>query len=183
MVSRMGKEQSSFEKKLIKIKESSFWDAFRFTKDGRFKSTLLIYSFTLSFVFIAIYGAAYWLLIDPLEFGLRPYLGTHMRTLAESFIPAVLGTLVCCIFHFTSHEKKMVLFTYGWIIVYVVVLWAFSFVTFTPQEMEIVHMLALRFLVPPLSTGIIGAALLYAHHRRNDPFRRYQSLPDWQKDR
>ena len=118
----MGKEQSSFEKKLIRIKESGFWDAFRFTKNGRFKSTLLIYSFSLSFVFVAVYIAAYWLLIDPLELGLRPYLSTRLLTAVESIVPALVGSLVCCVFHFTSHDKKMVLFTYGWIVLYAVVL-------------------------------------------------------------
>ena len=126
----MGKEQSSFEKKLIRIKESGFWDAFRFTKNGRFKSTLLIYSFSLSFVFVAVYIAAYWLLIDPLELGLRPYLSTRLLTAVESIVPALVGSLVCCVFHFTSHDKKMVLFTYGWIVLYAVVLGAFAFVTF-----------------------------------------------------
>lgn len=179
----MEKEQSSFEKKLIKIRESSFWDAFRFTKDGRFKSTLLIYSFTLSFVFTAIYIACYWLLIDPLEFGLRPYLGTQLRTLAESFIPAVLGSLLCCIFHFTSHEKKMVLCTYGWIAVFTLILGVFAFLSFTLEEFAITCVIALRFLVPPLATGILFAAALYLRHRRNDPFKKYQSLPDWQKNR
>ncbi len=182
-VSRMEKEQSNFERKLVRIKQSSFWDAFRFTKDGRFKSTLLIYSFSLSFIFIAIYVASYWLLIDPIEFGLRPYAGAQLRTLAESFIPAILGALVCCIFYFTSHDKKMVLFTYGWLILFVLVLGAFAFVSFTPEEFSIACMLALRFLVPPLGVGIFFAVLLYIRSRRNDPFKRYESLPDWQKNR
>jgi hypothetical protein len=82
----MEKEPSSFEKKLIRIKESGFWDAFRFTKDGHFKSTLLIYSFSLSFVFIAVYIACYWLLIDPIEFGLREVLSTRLLTLADKMV-------------------------------------------------------------------------------------------------
>lgn len=177
----MGKEQSSFEKKLIRIKESGFWDAFRFTKNGRFKSTLLIYSFSLSFVFVAVYIAAYWLLIDPLELGLRPYLSTRLLTAVESIVPALVGSLVCCVFHFTSHDKKMVLFTYGWIVLYAVVLGAFAFVTFSPQEMALVAVIAAQFLAPPLVTGILLSAALYIHHRRSDPFRKYQSLPDWKK--
>lgn len=179
----MSREQNGFEEKLIRIRESSFWDAFRFTKDGRFKSTLLIYSFTLSILFVAIYVASYWLLIDPLEFGLRPYLGTQLRTLAESFIPAIVGSLACCVFHFISHEKKMVLFAYGWLVVYTLILGAFAFVNFSPEEFSIAGMLALRFLAPPLGTGILFAAALYIRHRRNDPFRKYQSLPEWQKNR
>lgn len=179
----MGKEQGDFEKKLVRVRESSFWDAFRFTKDGRFKSTLLIYSFTLSFVFIAIYIASYWLLIDPIEFGLRPYAGERVRTLAESFLPALLGTLVCCIFDFTGHEKKMVLFTYGWLVVFTLILGAYIFVSFTPEEFAIVKVIALRFIAPPLGTGLALSLALYIRRRLNDPFRKYQSLPDWQKNR
>ncbi len=179
----MGKEQSSFEKKLIRIKESAFWDAFRFTKDGRFKSTLLIYSFSLSFVFIAVYTAAYWLLLDPLELGLRPHLGVGLLILVESLVPALLGSLVCCSVHFISHDKKMVLFTYGWIVLFVAVLGGFCVITFSPQEMELIAVIASQFVAPPLVTGIALASALYVRHRKNDPFKRYQSLPDWQKNR
>ena len=36
----------------------SFWDAFRLTENGHVKSTLLLNSFCLSILFLAVYGAA-----------------------------------------------------------------------------------------------------------------------------
>ena len=44
-----------------------FWGAFLFTKDGKVKSTLLLYSFCLSMVFVVIYAAAYVSLINLLH--------------------------------------------------------------------------------------------------------------------
>ena len=40
----------------------SFWDAFRLTENGHVKSTLLLNSFCLSILFLAVYGAAFFLL-------------------------------------------------------------------------------------------------------------------------
>lgn len=179
----MEKEQSNFEKKLTQIRESKFWDAFRFTKNGKVKSTLIIYSFSLSFLFIAIYVAAYWLLIDVLEFGLKDYLSTQPLILVESFVPALLGSLVCCAFHFLFTDKKMVLFTYGWIILFAIVIAAAAGAVFTSQEMGILWVLALRFAVPPIGVGVILAAALYVGHKRNDPLKKYEALPDWKKNR
>ena len=42
----------------------SFWDAFRLTENGHVKSTLLLNSFCLSILFLAVYGAAFFLLTD-----------------------------------------------------------------------------------------------------------------------
>ena len=38
----------------------SFWDAFRLTENGHVKSTLLLNSFCLSILFLAVYGAAFF---------------------------------------------------------------------------------------------------------------------------
>ena len=45
----------------------SFWDAFRLTENGHVKSTLLLNSFCLSILFLAVYGAAFFLLTDPIH--------------------------------------------------------------------------------------------------------------------
>lgn len=178
----MDKEQSSFEQKLIRIRESKFWDAFRMTKNGRVKSTLLLYSFALSFVFIAVYGAAYWVLLDVLEIGLRNFLGYRLLVFVESFVPALLGSLVCCVFHFIFHDKKMVLFSYGWIILYVVLIGLAAYEVFSPQELAVLWTLMVQFILPSVGLGMIFAVVLYVRHRKNDPFKKYQELPDWKRN-
>ena len=64
-----------FEKELRRAKREkeqarrveSFWDAFRLTENGHVKSTLLLNSFCLSILFLAVYGAAFFLLTDPIH--------------------------------------------------------------------------------------------------------------------
>ena len=45
----------------------SFWSAFQMTENGKVKSTLILYSFCLCWVFIAVYFAAFAFLLDPLD--------------------------------------------------------------------------------------------------------------------
>ena len=44
----------------------SFWSAFQMTENGKVKSTLLLYSFCLCWVYIAVYFIAFAFLLDPI---------------------------------------------------------------------------------------------------------------------
>ena len=80
-----------FEKELRRAKREkeqarrveSFWDAFRLTENGHVKSTLLLNSFCLSILFLAVYGAAFFLLTDPIHAWLalapRPDRDSYLR--------------------------------------------------------------------------------------------------------
>ena len=59
-------ENQEWNQKVTKAADS-FWSAFQMTENGKVKSTLLLYSFCLCWVFIAIYVAAFFFLLDPLE--------------------------------------------------------------------------------------------------------------------
>ena len=50
----------------------SFWNAFQLTENGHVKSTLLLNSFCLSILFLAVYFAAFYLLADPIHALLSP---------------------------------------------------------------------------------------------------------------
>jgi hypothetical protein len=86
-------ENENFDQKVTRVADS-FWGAFQMTENGRVKSTLLLYSFCLCWVFIAVYGASFALLLDPLDAMMAgaPVLAVN---LVEALVPSALGTAVC----------------------------------------------------------------------------------------
>ena len=55
------------QNRIWKDRGDRFWGAFLFTKDGKVKSTLLLYSFCLSVVFAVVYVAAYVIFVNLLH--------------------------------------------------------------------------------------------------------------------
>ena len=72
-----------------KERADRFWACFLFTENGKVKSTLLLYSFCLCFVFLAVYGAAYAPIVEWLD----PLLAGHPVALVN-FVEAAVPTLV-----------------------------------------------------------------------------------------
>ena len=92
----------------------SFWDAFRLTENGHVKSTLLLNSFCLSILFLAVYGAAFFLLTDPIHawLALAP---RAVENLVSALLPALIGTAICALTHLICHPQT-VLAAYGWLL-------------------------------------------------------------------
>ena len=101
-----------FEKELRRVE--SFWDAFRLTENGHVKSTLLLNSFCLSILFLAVYGAAFFLLTDPIHawLALAP---RAVENLVSALLPALIGTAICALTHLICHPQT-VLAAYGWLL-------------------------------------------------------------------
>ena len=66
---------------------NSFWDAFLMTENGKVKSTLMIYSLFISFLYLAVYFAAFIFLLEPLH-GMTENASIMVVYLAESLVPA-----------------------------------------------------------------------------------------------
>ena len=81
----MAKERSSFQRKIDHICRVVF-----LTEEGKPKSTILIYSFSLSLLFIVVFLISYWLLLEPLEMALQKS-PVVVRNIVEYTIPAVVG--------------------------------------------------------------------------------------------
>ena len=92
----------------------SFWDAFRLTENGHVKSTLLLNSFCLSILFLVVYGAAFFLLTDPIHawLALAP---RAVENLVSALLPALIGTAICALTHLICHPQT-VLAAYGWLL-------------------------------------------------------------------
>lgn len=154
-------EQSRARKK----KADRFWAAFLLTEDGKVKSTLLLNSFCLGVVFLAVYIAAFGFLLDPLH-ALVGGAPTALVNLVEALVPAVVGTGVCGLTWLLFREKRMLLATYLWL----VLLAAACFVTMllllggeSQAQLAFLHFFVL-FVPAPLLTGLALSALLYRRY-------------------
>lgn len=97
-----------------------FREFFRFTKDGKMKSGTVVYSFSLAILFLIVYGAAYYFLIDvlaPVTQGL-PIL---ISDTAGALVPAFAGGLICLIPVLMLSERKYAVYAYIWIAVFALV--------------------------------------------------------------
>lgn len=167
-----------------KKRGDSFWNIFLFTKDGRIKSTLVIYSFCLSILFLVIYILAYLLLLDGLDSLLAGKMPTWLVNLLESVIPALIGSMLCCLPHFALKEKKLIPLAYTWLLLYAVgaVIYILAGL---PAEDRWIAMGLILLVVP--STLILGgglSAFLYLRHRRSLPDAPPpEELPPWKQRR
>ena len=92
----------------------SFWSAFQMTENGRVKSTLLLYSFCLCWVFIAVYAALFVFLLDPLD-ALVSGAPKVVVYLVEALVPALVGTVVCALSWPLYKDKRLMLAAFIWI--------------------------------------------------------------------
>ena len=92
----------------------SFWNAFQLTENGHVKSTLLLNSFCLSIVFLAVYFAAFYLLADPIH-ALLSSAPLAVENLASALLPAAAGTAVCGLTHLLCRPQT-VLASYLWLL-------------------------------------------------------------------
>ena len=98
---------------------NSFWSAFQMTENGKPKSGLLVYTFCLSFVMLAVYGGAFFVVIDGL-YNLTAGLPVFWGNLIQSLTATILGLLVSILLHFVLRDKRLMFGTYLWLALYAV---------------------------------------------------------------
>ena len=106
-------QESQIDEKIGRAADS-FWSAFQMMENGRVKSTLMLYSFCLCWVFAAVYGAAIALLIGPLHM-LMAGSPVFLENLVTALVPAVLGTAVCCLTWLLPGDKRKLPAAYLWL--------------------------------------------------------------------
>ena len=95
-------------------KADSFWKAFSLTENGKVKSTLMLNSFCLCLLFLAVYVAAFALLLDVIH-PLVESLPVAVINLVEALVPAIAGTAVCLMTWFLFKEKRMPALAFLWL--------------------------------------------------------------------
>ena len=152
-----------------KKRADAFWSIFLFTKNGKVKSTTLIYSFSLSILFLAVFTALYLLLIDPIELALAGKAPAWLRSLCESLAPALLGALLTASLCFVFKEKKLVWMAYAWLWLYAVVMLIGVAAGLAPDVRRDFFLLYAMVVPAPLVFGTALSVLLYVRDLKRFP--------------
>ena len=152
-----------------------FWSMFLFTKNGRIKSPLIIYSFSLSLVLLLVYGAAYWFLVDPVHHIFRE-LCPRAADFFESLLPALAGCALVCLVHKLSGAKRFIPAAHLWLMLYAVITLFFMLLFLEVQDDKNAFLsLYLRIVPLPVLLGGLSSWLIY---RKNSPGHSSKRLSD-----
>lgn len=148
----------------------SFWSAFQMTENGKVKSTLLLNSFCLCAVLIAVYAAAFVFFIDPLH-ALTADAPILIDNLAGSLVPSIIGTAVCGLTWMLFKEKRTLPMAYLWMLA----LAAACLITMLillrdePQATVLFLQFFVLFVPAPILLGGGLSLFLYNRYRKNRP--------------
>lgn len=138
-----------------------FWSIFLFTKDGKVKSPLIIYSFSMSFVLIAIYTVSYAFFIDPVHLLLLSS-PAWLVALLESLIPALAGCALLCLLQKIIVNKLFIPAAYIWLLAYALFILAWMMLSLeNGDDREFFLALYARLVPAPVVIGGAGSWLLY----------------------
>ncbi len=160
-------------------KADKFWNIFLFTKNGKVKSTLVVNTFSLSLLFIAIYSFSYLMLIDPLENILAARYGVALASFAESAVPALVGSVLCCSLFFVFKDKRLVPGAYFWLLLFSLFVLIYLFITLQSEDRGVFLSLYGRIVPAPLVIGGGCSAYLYIKRKKEQP--PVQELPSWKR--
>ncbi len=152
-----------------KKRADEFWSFFLFTKNGKVKSATLIYSFSLSVLFLAVFAAAFLLLIDPIEFALAGKAPTWLVSLCESLAPALVGALLTCVPCLFFKDKRLVWMAYLFLWLYAIVVLIAVAAGLAPDVRRDFLRLYAMLVPAPLIMGTALSVFLYLRDKRRFP--------------
>ena len=135
-----------------------FWGAFQMTENGRVKSTILLYSFCLCWVLLALYGGCFTLFTPWLE-NLLQGLPVGLITVIEALVPAAAGTAVAQLVWLLPGDKLLLL---ACLIALIIMMGL--------ESMGLILQFFGMFVLAPLALGL-GASLLayYLYWKKRPP--------------
>ena len=161
-------------------RERNFWKTFLFTEDGKPKSGLVIYTFCLSFVLLAVYLLAFDLVIE----GLTPVMEgwpAALANLLQALAASAIGLAASWVLHRLCSDKRLAFGSPLWLALYaaavlitmVILLWGTGatgvFLVFFGW-----------FVLIPLALGLLVTFLLYRRDYR-PPHPGPGDEPEWKK--
>ena len=159
----MAKERSSFQRKIDHICRVVF-----LTEEGKPKSTILIYSFSLSLLFIVVFLISFWILLEPLEMALQKA-PVVLRNIVEYTVPAVVGCIPCVALSFAFKERmNMVPAAFTWLCVIDVIMFVTMVFMVDMSDWTTEYDLFLAIVgIPMLISAVLGTvASQVVYHRR-----------------
>lgn len=163
-------QESQMDEKISRAADS-FWSAFQMMENGKVKSTLMLYSFCLCWVFIAVYVGAIALLIGPLHV-LMDGAPVLLENVVTALVPAVLGTAVCCLTWLLPGDKRKLPAAYLWLTLLMLACLIALMVLLSGERR--VQILALQFfgmfaLVPLILGDAVSILLFYRYWKHKPP--------------
>ncbi|MDO4614439.1 MAG: hypothetical protein Q4B15_02315 [Lachnospiraceae bacterium] len=178
----MAKQNTPLTEKQKKRKKraDAFWRALLFTKDGKPKSSLMIYSFCLSIVFVVFYISAMYFLIDwmyELVSGLPAVAGN----LIQSLIVLAAGTAIAFLLNRIFKDKRIMLATYLWMVGYMIAVFVIAAIIMASSgEILMLLQFYVWFLIIPVLPTFLA---LYFYYRKTNPSaaKAAEAEPEWKK--
>ncbi len=148
----------------------SFWSAFQMMENGRVKSTLLLYSFCLCWVLIAVYGGLFAVLIDPLH-AMTAGMPLLVENLVGALVPAALGAAVCSAFWLLPGDKRLLPAAYLWLVLLMLACFITLMIYLRGEGSAPVLVLQFfgMFVLFPVLLGGGSSILLYYRYWKNKP--------------
>ena len=178
----MSKKESQAEKEKRQKRQEradSFWSAFQFTENGKPKSSLIVYTFSLSILFAAVYFACYEgsirLLTGPLS-----ALPAWASNLIIALTASAAGAAVCCLPHRFFSDKRLVFGGHLWLCGYAAAVLVIMLCLLGLTEGFVSFLVFFAwFVLPPVAAGTAASFLLYRRDRAKKP--ETEAEPEWKK--
>ena len=163
------------ERGLLSRKVDQICSAIFLTEDGKPKSALLIYSFSLALVFVVVFLASYMLLLEPLENAFQAR-SVFVRNVVEYTVPAIVGCIPCLALSFAFRERKnMVAASFTWLDVIVLIMFVTMAFMADKSDWATEYRLFLTIIGLPMLIsavlGTVGSQVIYRKRRSSDALR------------
>lgn len=160
-------ERGQFSRKIDNLFRAVF-----LAEDGKSKSTLLLYSFSLAIGFILVFIASYMFLLGPLEMALQSK-SVLVRNIFEYTVPAIVGCIPCLALSYAFRLRmNMVPAAFIWIDIIVVILLITTALTAKGDDWVKGYKFFLQvYGLPMLITAILGTTgsqIIYRKRRRSE---------------
>ena len=160
----------------------SFWSAFQFTENGKPKSGLAVYTFSLSVLFAAVYflcyEAAIRLLTGPLS-SLPAAAGNLIIALTAS----MAGAALCCLPHRFFRDRRLVFGGHLWLCLYALSVLIVMLILLGPAGGFVSFLTVFAwFVLPPVAVGTTASFLLYRRGKKAEARAETEAEePEWKK--
>ena len=146
----------------------SFWGAFQMTENGKVKSTLLLYSFCLCWLFIVVYCGCFALFTRPLDC-LLSGLPVMAVNFVEALVPAIAGTAVCSLAWLLPGDKRLLPSAYIWLTLLMLACLIALIVLMGLESAGLILQFFGMFVLAPLVLGVGSSLLLYYRYWKKRP--------------
>jgi len=160
-----------------KSKADRFWESFLFTENGKPKSSLMIYTFCLSFVFLAVYVVCFLLMISLLTNSLSS-LPAFVSNALVGILASAIGVFICCIPHRFMQDKRLVFGAHLWLLLYAIASLIAMLIMLAGEATNVLLVFFGWFVAIPLAVSLPVTAYLY---RRDHHPKTAEPEPEWKK--